>query len=98
MISPDPAVSNLILRQLGGNAFLAMTGARDLTYDDRGLTMRLPKAKKGVAYVRITLTAEDLYELTTLDRDGRDGVARTDVPVENLRRAFEDATGLRTSL
>lgn len=93
----DPTVSNLILRQLGGNAFLAMTGARDLTYDDRSLTMRLPKAR-GVRYVRIQLNDRDLYDLTGLNGDGDARSVRHDVPVENLRRAFEDATGLRTSL
>jgi hypothetical protein len=36
----DPKVSRIILQQLGGSKFLAMTGARNLTYSDKTLSMQ----------------------------------------------------------
>ena len=96
----DPAVSNLILRQLGGNPFLAMTGARDLVYDDRSLTMRLTKAKNGICYIKVALTDADLYELKGFGKDGNEipGAILDDIANFGLAAAFEALTGLRTML
>lgn len=38
-------IATTILKQLGGNRFLAMTGAKHLAYGDNDLRFRLPKAK-----------------------------------------------------
>jgi len=96
----DPTVSNTILRQLGGQRLLAMTGARDLVYDNRSLTVRLPKAKDGIRYVKVTLTDADLYELQGFDKTGAPmkPAILDDVDCEQLRPAFEAMTSLRVSL
>lgn len=56
-------VARVILQQLGGQRFIAMTGAHTLTSHRDALTFRLPQAEKGINYVRITLTSSDLYRL-----------------------------------
>lgn len=98
-------VAQTILAQLGGNKFLAMTGARNLVSDaqrERGaLTMKVGRNAHGVTHVRVTLTNADTYRLETLKVRGLDcrPVAQYDhVYADNLRATFEAATGLATSL
>lgn len=93
-----------ILQQLGGNRFLAMTGARQLLNTGDGLQFSLPRGAVNKANkVRITLTQRDDYrveflrysprtlECTTLSQD--DGVY-----AENLRQVFTSRTGLDCTL
>ena len=96
----DPTVSNIILRQLGGHRFLAMTGARDLGYDDVSLTMRLPRSEKGIVYVRVGLTPSDTYEIQGYNRKGKelDGAYLDDVCCDSLQAAFTALTGLAVRL
>lgn len=92
-----------ILRDLGGNRFIVMTGAKSLCSGERALSFRLPAnmTKHRASGMRIELNANDLYDITlfkivkfevkTMDE-------RTMVHVENLRRVFTEMTGLDTSL
>ena len=65
-------VSRIILQQLGGNKFLAMTGAKDLVYDKTSLTFKLPKNRGKIFAYKIKLDeATDTYEVTTFKRDGQ---------------------------
>jgi hypothetical protein len=59
----DPKVSRIILQQLGGSKFLAMTGARNLTYSDKTLSMQLPRNPKNIKGVHITLNSRDEYDV-----------------------------------
>ena len=52
-----------ILKQLGGNRFLAMTGAKQLTYDDNSLNMKLSKNMSQANYLKITLNSLDTYDI-----------------------------------
>ncbi|VDB01808.1 hypothetical protein BANRA_05336 [Escherichia coli] len=60
-------VATEILKQLGGNRFIAMTGATKFAYFDEkgecGLFFRLPSnfAMKGINLVKIKLTFSDTY-------------------------------------
>lgn len=65
MNSENLNVASIILEQLGGNKFLAMTGAKDLTAVEKGLVFRLPAsfAKDGINRVEITLDPTDTYTL-----------------------------------
>lgn len=98
----DPLVSNTILRQLGGQRFLVMTGARDLVYDTRSLTMRLPKTrradKKAPKWITIRLTDADVYELTAIGADCQPIETRDDIFAQQLCQTFEAMTGLAVSL
>ncbi|EFE7250305.1 hypothetical protein F9V24_27190, partial [Escherichia coli] len=63
-------VATEILNQLGGNRFIAMTGAKNFTCFDEngesGLCFRLPSnfAMKGINLVKIKLTFSDTYLVT----------------------------------
>jgi len=56
--------STEILRQLGGNRFLAMTGSYNFIYDDNSLIMKLRRNKAKAQYLKITLNALDTYDLS----------------------------------
>lgn len=56
-------VANTILEQLGGNRFLAMTGANHLLADGNTLRMNLPKNSSKANRLYITLEADDTYTM-----------------------------------
>jgi len=56
-------VAKTILKQLGGNKFCAMTGAKDLVVGDRSLSMKLGRNSSNSNYLKITLTLDDLYDM-----------------------------------
>ena len=91
-----------ILKQLGGNRFLAMTGSKGLNVQDNGFAFRLPRnAKDGINYVQISLNGLDLYDLEfkSIWR-GRIKVVKsfTDIYDDQLKELFTETTGLNTSL
>ena len=94
--------ANTILQQLGGNRFIAMTGASSFVGGDNFLMFKLPR---GVAdksnKVKITLTAMDDYIVETFKigrGDCRPCSYKEGVYADTLRPVFESITGLRTSL
>lgn len=98
--------STVLLQQLGGSRFKAMTGARDFVYDDeaRTLTFRVMRNERKVTHVRITVEPSDTYRvefLRVVTRGGyRVDTLRDDagVFVDSLRHVFERGTGLYVSL
>lgn len=56
-------IANTILNQLGGNAFIAMTGASHFVSDGNTLRMNLPRNMSKANKLYITLTADDLYTM-----------------------------------
>lgn len=56
-------VADIILEQLGGNKFLAMTGANHLLSDGNTLRMNLPKNASKANRLWITLNADDTYTM-----------------------------------
>lgn len=56
-------VADTILEQLGGNKFLAMTGANHLLSDGNTLRMNLPKNASKANRLWITLNADDTYTM-----------------------------------
>lgn len=97
----DNRVATEVINQLGGNKFVAMTGARDFVYDSNSITFRLPARMSKGTHVRITLTGRDDYtiELFRIKAYAPDIVGKSEgVMCDNLRRAFTEVTGLATSL
>lgn len=95
----------IILEQLGGNRFLAMTGAKNLVRSgDTMLQFSLPRgfAKNSINKVRIELdAARDVYDLTFYNIRGVTvKVVETIEGVFNceLQRIFTNITGLETRL
>ncbi len=56
-------IANEIIKQLGGNHFRAMTGARDMMAIDKGLAFGIPRTK-GINKIRIILEPDDTYTVT----------------------------------
>ena len=90
-----------ILRQLGGNKFIAMTGAKNFIAGDGILAFRIPKAMNGINAVRITLNSLDLYDMKFFRIYGFDmkQVAEVNgVYNDQLQSIFTAKTGLYTHL
>ena len=97
-------VARTLLQQLGGNKFIALTGAKSFVGGTDRLMFSLPAnfAKGGINKVRITLTPADLYNVEFMKIRGTQPVkviAEVDgVHADNLRRIFTRQTGLDTYL
>ena len=100
--------AKIILEQLGGSAFVAMTGASNMTAsnEQRGaLSFRLPGThsfvKDGINHVKVTLTQMDDYTLVFSRIWGnqlKEISGAKGVYCDNLRAVFTEYTGLHTSL
>lgn len=95
-------VAETILAQLGGNQFLAMTGAKNLLGGERELQMKLGRgATNGITHLRVVLDASDTYTVTFLKVRGVkvSTVAElSGVYADSLREVFTARTGFYTSL
>jgi len=56
-------VAKTILSQLGGNKFVAMTGAKNLAGDEKSLSMRIGRNSSNSNYMKITLNSMDMYDI-----------------------------------
>ena len=59
----DMSVAKEILRQLGGNKFCAMTGAKNFVGSPDSLSMRIGRNSSNSNYLKITLNSMDLYDM-----------------------------------
>jgi len=94
-------VAETILKQLGGNRFRVMTGAKEFIADGKMLMFRIPKANRGINHVRITLAPSDTYTVEFgRKRSMNYKVISTfkDIYNDQLQDLFERETGLYTSL
>lgn len=95
-------VANTILAQLGGNRFIAMTGARNLMGGENTLTMKLGKgALDGITHLTVTLDADDTYTVLFQKVRGYEVTKITEhvgVYADMLTEIFYNATGFDTSL
>ena len=92
-----------ILRQLGGNRFLAMTGTTGLVYDNesRSVSMQLRRNISKAKWLKIKLTVMDVYTMQFF-------ALKNDTPIivreftgiynDMLQSIFTEVTGLNTSL
>jgi hypothetical protein len=91
--------AGIILQQLGGNRFIAMTGAKNFGFYGNTLKFQIPNRK--ARYVTITLDDSDTYTMTfkKLVRVDLVTVAEhTGVYDDMLQSTFTEVTGLYTSL
>jgi len=96
--------ADVILEQLGGNKFMAMTGAYALVATKNGLSFKLPNGTEaGINYVSVMLDPDDTYSLSfqrwrwkTLEKVSETRVEG--IYNANLRAVFTMHTGLDTSL
>jgi hypothetical protein len=89
-----------ILKQLGGNKFIMMTGAKNFMIDNKtnSLTFQLPKK----TYCEITITGADLYDMKvfkmTNDFVKKDIREASGLYCDMLQDMFTVLTGLDTHL
>lgn len=103
MSNNEQTVAGIILEQLGGNKFVAMTGAKNLTRDGNSLRFHLPRgfAKNGINLVQITLDPSDTYTMVLSKYRGLKVTPIATVPglyADNLARNFTYHTGLEVTL
>jgi len=97
--NPAPQVAQEIMRQLGGNAFVKMTGARHIFGGENNLSFKLPSnfAKNGINYVAIQLTGRDDYDISFKKIRGMkvtDIADVTGIYADQLREVISEKTGL----
>ena len=92
----------IILQQLGGNKFIAMTGAKNFGTDRKGgLTFKIGRNSKSVSHVRVRLTSMDLYDMEFLQvRAGKIKIKSKEkgVYADQLGKMFKKNTGLNVRL
>ena len=90
-----------ILKQLGGKRFIVMTGAKNFVKGDNWISFNIPRGKKGINYVKITLTSIDLYDMQfgmirKFDYYPKGTV--TGLYFDQLQETFTEKTGFQTKL
>lgn len=93
-------VAQIILAQLGGNKFLAMTGAHSFSSGPDSLSFRIGGNSGRWQAVRITLNGLDLYDVGFFRMRGMEIQKKEikNVYADQLQQIFTSETGLITSL
>lgn len=89
-----------ILNQLGGNRFIAFTGAKNFGVSETGMHFMIPR-HNNINAVSIALTVLDTYrvEFKKVDRKGLKIISTFDnVYFDQLQNLFTQQTGLYTHL
>ena len=94
-------IAKTILQQLGGNKFIAMTGAKNLGFTNNGLQMKIGRNSKGITHVIISLKSTDTYDVEFIKMRGvnRKVVKKLKgVYADQLGTMFKNYTGMNVSL
>ena len=97
----ESQVAKTILQQLGGNRFIAMTGAKNLGASSKSLQMKIGRNSKSISHVVITLKSSDLYDMEFIRIRGtsRKVVKKvTGVYADMLGKMFKKYTGMNVRL
>jgi len=92
------------LQQLGGNRFIAMTGAKNFVHDSKrnSVSFRIGRgAKDSINHVTVTLDPSDTYTMTFMRIRGAkvtEVESVSDVYCDQLQTVFTDITGFYTTL
>lgn len=90
-----------ILAQLGGNKFIAMTGAKNLLSGSDSLSMKLGRgAANGITHLTVTLVADE-YHMHFQSVRGMKVATKAEefgVYADQMRAVFTARTGFDTSL
>ena len=96
------ATAATVVEQLGGNKFLAMTGAKDFVVSETALQFKLGRKSNGGNKVRIALRADDSYAVEFWHVKGTNifqvGETVEGVQVADLRSVFTSLTGMDVAL
>ena len=100
-LTESQQVAKTILQQLGGNRFIAMTGAKNFGSSKNSLQFKIGRNSKSISHVIITLKSTDLYDVEFIRMRGvnRKVVKKLKgVYADQLGKIFTKFTGLRTRL
>jgi len=102
MIMSNLIVAETILKQLGGNKFRMMTGAKNLAGDENSLSMRIGRNSSNSNYLKITVNSMDTYDMKfckfTRKFEEKSVKEYNGVYNDSLVEVFERHTGMYTSL
>jgi len=91
----------IILKQLGGQRFIAMTGAKNLVCDEKGITFKFMKNAIGAKWCTINLNSLDLYDMTFKSIKKNELIILKEINNlydDMIESAFSNITGLATRL
>jgi hypothetical protein len=95
-------IAQTILQQLGGNRFIAMTGAKNLVAAERSLQFKIGRgAVNKATNVRVTLGTSDTYTVEFFAIRGvnvKTLSQHENIYADGLQATFTEQTGMATSL
>tara|TARA_Y100000593_G_scaffold91038_1_gene178841 strand:+ start:1033 stop:1368 length:336 start_codon:yes stop_codon:yes gene_type:complete len=97
----ESQVAKTILQQLGGNRFIAMTGAKNFGSSSKSLQFKIGRNSKSISHVIITLKSSDLYDVEFIRMRGtsRKVVKKVKgVYADMLGKIFKKYTGMNVRL
>jgi len=98
----DLTIAKTILCQLGGNKFIAMTGAKSFVGSENSLAFKIGRNKTKCNYVQVIYNyGKDLYEMrfSFVSVKGLEELKKIEeVYAEDLQDLFTEFTGLYTYL
>ena len=100
-LTESQQVAKTILQQLGGNKFIAMTGAKNFGSSKNSLQFKIGKNSKSISHVIITLKSSDLYDVEFIRMRGtsRKVVKKVKgVYADMLGKIFKKYTGMNVRL
>ena len=96
------SVANEIYRQLGGNKFAVMTGAKNFIDLENGIRMKIGRNKTNHNWMEVTLNSLDLYDVAfakiTKLGERKSLKEYKNVYNDSLVELFERHTGMYTKL
>jgi len=99
----NKSVAIEILRQLGGNKFIAMTGARNFACDNNSMTFKLSQTmtRDRISHIKITLNSMDTYDIKYFNIRGiniREVDTFEGAYNDMLKNVISERTGLAVTL
>jgi hypothetical protein len=97
------SIAKTILEQLGGNRFVAMTGAKNFGDTGNGLAFQVPASltKNRINAVKVVLDPSDTYTVKFLritSKELKTVSQHSMIYCDQLKELFESETGLLTHL
>ena len=92
-------IAKTIAEQIGNKAFM-MIGGKNLIAHEDGLSFKIGRNSKSVNYIKVTLTASDLYDISFswVTKNGiKERSSEEGIYFDMLRGAIERNTGMYTS-
>lgn len=94
-------IATTILNQLGGNKFIAMTGAKNFMSDGNKIHFKIGRNAARVNYVTVELTGMDDYIMTfkyVTIKTIKEIAVKSGIYCDQLKAMFTEVTGMYTHL